>query len=242
MAVLGILSRMMLFYLLFMCSLLKCTPFQHSLLLSRKSMSLGSSCLGLCEKKFRDYSFLPTWLVDSCEKVGYIHPTEVQNTALQKVFDGNDVILQSATGSGKTLVYALPLLSKIHFERSCTQGMVIVPSRELAYQVFKVLKTLSSLAPKKIEIMPVLEGSINKRVDGWLLSTPPHIIIGTPTEMMDLVNIHHFRLSSLSTIVVDEVDKCLSDVSIKKELHKLLSQRLSTSYKSSNLLGDNESI
>jgi superfamily II DNA/RNA helicase len=79
--------------------------------------------------------------------------------------EGKDVILQGQTGSGKTLAYALPLLSKVDPNRSAVQAMVIVPTRELSLQIISVLRRLTSTAPKKFNVMSVMEGSFNKRYD-----------------------------------------------------------------------------
>lgn len=73
------------------------------------------------------------------------------------------MIIQSQTGSGKTLVYCLPIVSRIDATRSAIQAVIIVPTRELGLQVTAVLKQLSHGAPEKIMIMSVVEGSKNRR-------------------------------------------------------------------------------
>ncbi len=76
---------------------------------------------------------------------------------------GKDVILQAQTGSGKTLSYCLPILSKVNPNRSAIQAVIIVPTRELGLQVAGVLKQLVSNSPEKVLIMSVVEGSHNRR-------------------------------------------------------------------------------
>jgi superfamily II DNA or RNA helicase len=81
----------------------------------------------------------------------------------QSIFSGKDVILQAQTGSGKTLVYALPVLSKVDPSRAAIQAVIVVPSRELGLQVAGILKQLASASPKKIMVMSLVEGSQNRR-------------------------------------------------------------------------------
>ena len=73
------------------------------------------------------------------------------------------MILQAQTGSGKTLVYALPILSKIDIGRRAIQAVVVVPTRELGLQVAGVLKQLAANCPEKLQIMSLVEGSNNRR-------------------------------------------------------------------------------
>jgi ATP-dependent RNA helicase DeaD len=80
---------------------------------------------------------------------------------------GKDVILQAQTGSGKTLAYSLPLLAKIDPTRAAIQAVVIVPTRELSFQVVGVLRQLVSSSPDKIAIMSVMEGSNNNRFSNF---------------------------------------------------------------------------
>lgn len=85
--------------------------------------------------------------------------------------DGKDVILQSQTGSGKTLVYALPILSRINADRRAIQAVVVVPTRELGLQVSGVFKQLASGSPEKIQIMSLVEGSNNRRYACFMMTS-----------------------------------------------------------------------
>lgn len=115
------------------------------------------------EPSFDSYNQIPLWLKVRCKDLGYNHPNLVQQTALPLVFEGKDIVLQSQTGSGKTLVFSIPILSKIDPTRSAIQAVIIVPSRELGLQVSATLKQLAATSPKKIMIMSVMEGSQNRR-------------------------------------------------------------------------------
>lgn len=178
---------------------------------------------------------VPQWLLDSCTRLGFDSPTEVQKEALPVIFKGNDVVLQAMTGSGKTLAYGLPVLSKIDASRAAIQAVIVVPTRELGLQVAAVMKQLATGSPKRIMIMPLVEGSKNRRQQLWATAEPPHIIVGNPRALQRLVDMGRLRLNSVSFVVLDEVDACLISPETRQDLHKLLSQKLSNSYQSANM-------
>lgn len=205
----------------------------------------------LSDKKFAEhFPLLPDWLTARAEECGWQYPTLIQHRAIDATLDGNDVIIQSQTGSGKTLAYLLPLLSYINPSRSSIQGVIVVPTRELGVQVARVARRLAAGsvdAGDKIMIMSVLQGSGNKRQRAWARADPPHIVIGTPRELGDLVKGGGVKYHAVKFVVVDEVDACLlnnsgSIVSAKSNknlnlsgmhsgpLHELLSRYLSPTY------------
>ena len=172
-----------------------------------------------------------------------------------------DVIIHAQTGSGKTLAYLLPLLSRIDVTRSAVQALIVVPTRELGLQVVRVARRLSSGVGssssnimddddetddiinnsnnnnQKIMIMPILQGSSNTRQRAWAWSDPPHVIVGTPTELTQMVTRGGVRVNSVKMVVVDEVDACLGKGGISSlgstgsgTLHELLSRHLNPTY------------
>jgi len=206
-------------------------------------------------------SSLPSWLTSRAEECGWIYPTLVQRRALDIILEGNDCILQSQTGSGKTLSYLLPLLASIDKSRAAVQGIIVVPTRELGIQVARVARRLAAGSTDdsnenagradKIMIMSVLQGSGNKRQRAWARSEPPHIVIGTPGELSDMVSTGGMKYNSVKFVVVDEVDACLLNnggkISASKPkssaalnlsgsgpLHELLSRYLSPTYEEPN--------
>ena len=127
----------------------------------------------------------------------------------------NSMVIQAQTGSGKTLTYLLPILSKLE-ERSSVQAMIVVPTRELGLQVAAVAKRLvggsgtAATKKKKFLIMNLLQGSQLKRQRAWAWAETPQVVIGTPPELLDMVRYGGLpRISSCRTVVVDEVDACL---------------------------------
>ena len=133
------------------------------------------------------------------------------------------------------MAYALPILAKIDPTRTSTQAVIIVPSRELGFQVSKVMRQLAAGCDEKISIMALLEGSKNIRQSIWVVAEPPHVIICNIPSLQYLIDTNRVKLNAVSIVVVDEIDAILSKHDTKLELHHLLSRRLSTTFKTSEL-------
>jgi len=197
---------------------------------------------GSCVNSFNKFVDIPDWLLENCDKLGFKEPTSAQEESLPLILGGKDVILQSQTGSGKTLSFALPILSKIDASRAAVQAVVVVPTRELGLQVTTVLKQLASGSPEKIMIMSLVEGSKNRRQMIWATAEPPHIVVGNPRALQRLVDLGRLRLNAVSFVVLDEVDACLIEPDTRQELHKLLSRHLSSTYQNSDDELDQEQL
>ncbi|KAL3945463.1 MAG: hypothetical protein SGBAC_000434 [Bacillariaceae sp.] len=195
----------------------------------------------LCDTKFseRYNETLPDWLLEKCEENGFVYPTLIQQRSLDCFMDENpnSVVIQAQTGSGKTLTYLLPLLARLE-DRASVQAMIVVPTRELGLQVAKVAKRLVG---RKFMIMSLLQGSQLKRQRAWAWAETPQVVIGTPTEVLDMVQYGGIpRISTIKYVVVDEVDACLvhnsgaaltsKDKTIASDLHLLLSKFLSPTF------------
>ncbi len=195
----------------------------------------GVSFRELCGEEF------PEWLSSSCNNLGFFQPTVAQEMALPRIFEGNDVILQSHTGSGKTLAYSLPILSMVDPSRAAIQAVIVVPTRELGQQVSAVIKQLAQRSPKKIMVMTLVEGSKNRRQQLWAVAEPPHIVVGNPRSLQKIVDMGRLRLNAVNFVVLDEVDACLIDSDTRRELHELLSKKLSNTYQTvESVLGDTQ--
>ncbi|KAL3911687.1 MAG: hypothetical protein SGILL_007184 [Bacillariaceae sp.] len=148
----------------------------------------------------------------------------------------NSIVLQAQTGSGKSLAYLLPLVAKLE-DRASVQAVIVVPTRELGLQVATVAKRLVG---RKFMVMSLLQGSQLRRQRAWAWAETPQVVIGTPNELLDMVQYGGLpRISSINTVVVDEVDACLVhnsgagsalDATTASSLHQLLSKHLSPTY------------
>jgi len=201
----------------------------------------------LFDESFSDLygTTLPEWLLERCRLCGWERPTRIQARALDAILlDKKDAIIQAETGSGKTLSYLLPAMAFIDASRSSIQVLIVVPTRELGLQVGRVAKQLAAASistnqqPEKIMVMNVLQGSQNRRQRAWAWAEPPHLVIGTPQELCDMVRFGGLkRYNSVKYVVVDEVDACLLNNAgsmttqlSSSTLHELLSKYLSPTY------------
>ncbi|CAI3490967.1 degradosome RNA helicase CshA [Enterococcus cecorum] len=146
-------------------------------------------------------------LLSSIERSGFEEATPIQEATIPLALEGRDVIGQAQTGTGKTAAFGLPMLEKIDPNNAQLQGLVIAPTRELAIQTQEELYRLGR--DKKIRVQAVYGGAdINRQIRQ--LKNHPHIIVGTPGRMLDHINRHTLKLSTVQTLVLDEADEMLN--------------------------------
>ena len=149
---------------------------------------------------------LPRFLLDKLAEQEIVHPTTVQEEAIPLILQGKDLIGRSPTGTGKTLAYLLPLLTKIETSKKNLQVLILAPTRELAMQVYRVL---NQLAPEGLLTVPLIGGAnIERQID--TLKKKPQIGVGTPGRIVELIKKKKINGQTIETIVVDEGDKMLS--------------------------------
>ena len=153
---------------------------------------------------------------------GYSVPTPVQMEVIPAVIDGSDVQGIARTGSGKTAGYVLPILHNLQASRYREPTvLVLVPTRELADQVQQVFQTFIPALPEKPVCLAVSGGvSINPQMQA--VGTVD-ILVATPGRLLELVDKNAVRLSSITTLVLDEADKMLN-LGFKDEVDRILSQ------------------
>ncbi|HEU4812988.1 MAG TPA: DEAD/DEAH box helicase, partial [Xanthomonadaceae bacterium] len=125
-------------------------------------------------------------LLPGLDALGYTAMTEVQAQALPAILAGRDVIAQAPTGSGKTAAFGLGLLQHVDPQLGRTQALVLCPTRELADQVGRQLRTLATGIPNLK--LSVLCGGIPLGPQLASLAHAPHVVVGTPGRIQDLVD------------------------------------------------------
>lgn len=149
---------------------------------------------------------LKPFLFDAIRKLEFERPTEIQERLIPSIIKGQDVIGQSQTGSGKTLAFLLPIFEKINPDVQKVQAVVTAPTRELARQVYDVAVQL--IGESDIKVKTVVGGTDRKRMVDQL-KNEPHVIIGTPGRIKDLVVQENFSIFHADMLVVDEADQML---------------------------------
>ncbi|MGC9310561.1 MAG: DEAD/DEAH box helicase [Candidatus Aenigmatarchaeota archaeon] len=154
-------------------------------------------------EKFRKLG-LEEPILEKIRVVGFEKPSEIQEKTIPLVLEGKDIIAASYTGSGKTLVFGLPMIQS--FEKGAgIQGLVLTPTRELAIQVTKELKKFSQHSGLKV--VSVYGGvSIEPQIGD--LETAD-IVVGTPGRLLDHIERETIVLKGLKTLVLDEADMML---------------------------------
>ncbi len=153
---------------------------------------------------------LKPFLVDALEAQKFNRPTEIQERLVPAIRNGDSAIGQSQTGSGKTLAFLLPLIHRIDSGLNECQAVITAPTRELADQIYnESLKLISTLSEEEaISIKKAVGGTDRKRMISRMKNTP-HIVIGTPGRIKDLVEEQALSVFPATMLVVDEADQML---------------------------------
>ncbi|MFZ4412649.1 MAG: DEAD/DEAH box helicase [Bacteroidales bacterium] len=143
---------------------------------------------------------------------------EMQQACMEAIPKPNDVILISPTGSGKTLGFLLPILQLLKEDLMGVQVLILVPSRELAIQIEKVFKQMST--PHKISCC---YGGHSVRIEENNLLIPPSVLVGTPGRIVQHIHQKSLVINQVHTLILDEFDKSL-ELGYKEEMEFIIKQ------------------
>ncbi len=168
-----------------------------------------------------DFPSLPLQpaLLQAVDALGYVQMTPIQAASLPPMLEGRDVIAQARTGSGKTAAFGLALLSKLDAGAISTQALVLCPTRELADQVSKEIRRLARCVPN-IKVL-TLCGGIPLGPQVGSLAHPPHIVVGTPGRIQDLLVKKALKIEALKVLVLDEADRML-DMGFEDDINAIV--------------------
>jgi ATP-dependent RNA helicase DbpA len=158
-------------------------------------------------------------------ELGFEKLTSIQAASMPPLLAGQDLIGQSATGSGKTVAFALPLLQRLDLGMRELQGLVLAPTRELAAQVVRELRKLGRRQPGLS--VALLAGGEPVREQARALERGAHLAVGTPGRVIDHLRRRTLRVHRVATIVLDEADRML-DMGFKPDIEKVLKALPST--------------
>ncbi|MGC8563044.1 MAG: DEAD/DEAH box helicase [Thermoplasmata archaeon] len=158
-------------------------------------------------------------ILKSLDEMNFVKPTEVQEKTIPLAMEGKDLIVRSKTGTGKTGAFLIPILQNTEVNERMS-SLVILPTRELAIQVFNVSKKMTSNG--KIGAAVVYGGaSIGNQIRE--LRKNPSIVIGTPGRIIDLMERGELDLSHLKFLVLDEADVML-DLGFIEDIERIISR------------------
>lgn len=150
--------------------------------------------------------------------LGWNEPTLIQEKAIPLALDGHDILARARTGSGKTAVFAIPVIDKIlkykqshSFEQRSTQAIIIAPSKELCHQLREHFNQMTACSLREIKCVDVASGEVSE-LSPLLTAVTPDIIIGTPGKLLAHIqagSILNLK-KTLKSFVVDEADLLFS--------------------------------
>src|SRR3989338_6073134 len=164
---------------------------------------------------FSDLPIAPT-LLSILESLHYDKPTPIQYQCITPANEGKDVVGIAQTGTGKTLAFAIPLIQRLSETKG--QGLILLPTRELALQVNEVLQKVGRSIGLKTA---VIIGGASSHQQIQSLRRNPHIIVSTPGLLVDHLEQKNISLNNIKIAVLDEADRML-DIGFMPQIKKIL--------------------
>ncbi len=155
----------------------------------------------------------------SLNEMGFEEPTPIQKEAIPVAMNGEDMIGQAQTGTGKTAAFGLPVLEKIDTQLRKVQALILSPTRELAIQVAEEINKMAQYT--KIEAVPIYGGQDIQRQLRRLRQNP-QIIVATPGRLMDHMDRGTVSFGDVKFVVLDEADEMLN-MGFIDDINKILS-------------------
>ncbi|HFI5202332.1 TPA: DEAD/DEAH box helicase [Streptococcus agalactiae] len=157
---------------------------------------------------FKDFNFKP-YIQRALDELKFVDPTDVQAKLIPVVRSGRDLVGESKTGSGKTHTFLLPIFEKLDESSDDVQVVITAPSRELGTQIYQATKQIAEHSEQEIRVVNYVGGTDKLRQIEKLKVSQPHIVIGTPGRIYDLVKSGDLAIHKAHTFVVDEADMTL---------------------------------
>lgn len=135
--------------------------------------------------------------------------TPIQAAVWEKLAQGDNIFGLAPTGTGKTLAFLLPILSRIDPKVKQTQVLILAPSQELAMQTTAVAREWGALVD--VSVTSLIGGANGRRQADKLKKDKPHIVVGTLGRVLTMLDGGALKLNGLQTVIFDEADAMLSD-------------------------------
>lgn len=140
---------------------------------------------------------------------GFENPSPIQKKAIKPMIEGNNLIAQAPSGTGKTGTFSVGILQRINEKMNGCQAIIISPTRELAMQITDVIENISKYM-KEVDITTCVKGSIISK-DLAKIRKGSQVVIGTPGRLIHMINKKMLSTSRVKLLVVDEADNLLSE-------------------------------
>lgn len=172
-------------------------------------------------EKWDDYPELQknTSLLRGVYAYGFENPSPIQKKAIKPLMEGRDIIAQAQSGTGKTGCFTIGTLYRINPELNEVQAIVMAPTRELSRQIMSVFENIS-VAMTNIRLQLLVGGSSTENDKEYLDEILPHIIIGCPGRIHDMLKRRFLNPNHIKIIVLDEADEMLSQ-GFKEQIYNI---------------------
>lgn len=165
---------------------------------------------------FRDLDGIDKKILEVLSRKRFNIPTPIQHQVIPSALQGKDLIGIAQTGTGKTLAFGIPMIQRLLNHTG--QGLILVPTRELAAQVEQSLNNIgASLGLRTVVII----GGVSQHAQVKAIKRNPHIVIATPGRLDDLMKQRAYNLNQVSIITLDEADRML-DIGFLPQIKRIL--------------------
>lgn len=170
--------------------------------------------------KFKEYNF-KSYIQDALKRLSFDKPTLVQEKVIPEALKKNSLVVESATGSGKTHAFLLPIFQNLDENNKNVQAVILSPTRELASQLFNVAKEI--VEGTEVDVRLFIGGQNRETEIKRLSSSQPQVVIGTLGRISDLaIKANVLKIYQANTLVVDEADMVFDEKDLV-EVDKVIS-------------------
>ena len=160
-------------------------------------------------KKWEDVDEISPDLLRGIYAYGFENPSHIQQKSILSIINKRDVIAQAQSGTGKTGAFTVAALQSIDVTLAKTQALILAPTRELAKQIHDVITGIGAMM-SGLTTRLLVGGTSTSDDAADLRKCVPHIIVGCPGRVFDMIRRNHIQGSNVSMLVLDEADEMLS--------------------------------
>jgi len=150
---------------------------------------------------------------------GFENPSPIQSKSIVPIIQGKDMIAQAQSGTGKTAAFTIGALSQVNVDDNSTQIIILSPTRELSLQSCSVIRGIGSMI-KGLRVQTLVGGSSIDEDISNLKNNVPHIIVGCPGRVYDMIRRGHIASKDVKMVILDEADEMLSS-GFKEQIYNI---------------------
>lgn len=164
------------------------------------------------------------YIIESLKELNFKEFTDIQKKVIPNALKNQNIIGTSKTGSGKTHSFLIPLFNKIKEDNNNLQGLIILPTKEIARQTYEFCKIINKYNDNKLDIKLYIGGNDKQKEINKLNNKNPQIAIGTPGRLYDLIIKEKIlQVQNVETLILDEADMIL-DIGFLKEVDEIINK------------------